>query len=443
LGSKGEAQAVVREAPTWSQFQHGSLELGSELLPTILEALPIGIFIATAQGTAFQCNRMAATLLGRRITSGLPLASFAQRHAIYRAGSGELYPTELLPILRATRGEACAATDLELQRPAGALRLTMQAAPVCDRAGRVIFAVATLVEQPLPALPSSPPPYAESSVPGSGVRAARNLETIGELAAGVAHEINTPMQYIGDNTAFLGVTVRRLLDLAASFERLVKACSGGQAPSPEVVSECERELTQRRLHYLREQAPLAIEQTQSGIDQVRAIVQALKEFSHPGEDEPVLVDINRLVNMATTVTRNAWRYVAELNLELAEDLQPVRGYPQELGQVLINLIVNAAHALEERAETNERHPGTITIRTRSCGDHVEIDVADDGTGIPDAVRDRIMSPFFTTKPVGKGTGQGLPLARKVIVERHQGRLSFESKVGLGTTFTIVLPGAPP
>ncbi len=443
MGIKGDAQSVVREAPTWSQFQHGSAELGSELLPAILDALPIGIFIATAQGTAFQCNRLAASLLGRRITPGLPLASFAQRHAIYRAGTSELYPTELLPILRATRGEACAETDLELQRPTGALRLDMQAAPVCDRVGRVIFAVATLVEQPRPALAPGPPGYSESSIPGSGVRVARNLEAIGELAAGVAHEINTPMQYIGDNTAFLGVTVRRLLDLAGSFERLVKACSGGQAPPPWLVSECERELVQRRLHYLREQAPLAIEQTQGGIDQVRAIVQALKEFSHPGGDEPVLVDVNRLVSMATTVTRNAWRYVAELKLQLSEDLQPVRGYPQELGQVLINLIVNAAHALEERSETNERYPGTITIRTRSSADHVEIDVADDGVGIPEAARDRIMSPFFTTKPVGKGTGQGLPLARKVIVDRHHGRLSFESQVGVGTTFTIVLPGAPP
>lgn len=442
MGIKGDVQSVVREAPTWSQFQHGSVELGPELVSTLLDALPIGILLATAPGTALQCNRLAATLLGR-VTPEASLASFSQRCGIYRAGTDELYPTELLPIHRATRGEACAETDLEVRRAAGALRIEMQAAPVCDRSGRVVFAVATLVEQPRPALGSPPPAYTESSIPGSGVRVVRNLEAIGQLAAGVAHEINTPMQYIGDNTAFLGVTVRRLLELAASLERLVKACQGGQAPSSELLAECERELAQRRLQYLREQAPLAIEQTQSGIDQVRAIVQALKEFSHPGEAEPVLVDVNHLVNMAATVTRNAWRYVAELSLELCDDLPAVRGYPQELGQVLINLIVNAAQALEERPGANERHPGTITIVTRSSGDHVEIDVRDDGVGIPDAVRDRIMSPFFTTKPIGKGTGQGLPLARRVVVERHHGRLSFESQVGVGTTFTIVLPGAPP
>jgi signal transduction histidine kinase len=289
---------------------------------------------------------------------------------------------------------------------------------------------------------SSAPPERgrESLMPGSEIRVSRNLETIGQLAAGVAHEINTPMQYIGDNTAFLDITVRRLLELAGSFERLLGACRGG-TPSEQILGECERELTQRRLGFLRNQAPAAIEQTIEGIDHVRSIVQALKEFSHPGEDTAVLVDINRLVKMASTVTRNAWRYAAQLRLELCEPAPLVSGYPQELGQVLINLIVNAAQAIEERAEReSERRLGNIVIRTRASADDVEIEVSDDGAGIPEAVRDRIMSPFFTTKPAGKGTGQGLPLAQRVVVERHRGRLSFETQVGVGTTFHIALPG---
>jgi len=271
----------------------------------------------------------------------------------------------------------------------------------------------------------------------------QNLEVLGQLTAGVAHEINTPMQYIGDNAQFLGVTVRRLLDLAGSFERLVAACrSGDPIPEP-LLNECQRELVRGRLDFLREQAPTAIEQTQAGIDQVRSIIQALKEFSHPGEDEPTMVDVNHLARMASTVTRNSWRYVAELTLELCDFPRPVRGHPQELGQVLINLIVNAAHAIEECGSGQGDQPlGKITLRSRNVGDTVEVQVQDSGAGIPEAIRDRIMNPFFTTKPIGKGTGQGLPLAQHVIVERHHGRLSFESQVGQGTTFFISLPGCP-
>jgi two-component system, NtrC family, sensor kinase len=275
----------------------------------------------------------------------------------------------------------------------------------------------------------------------NGSRHGPNLEVLGQLAAGVAHEINTPMQYIGDNAQFLGVTVRRLLELAGSFERLLTLGRSGAPVPDQLFDDCQRELTRARLDFLRQQAPIAIEQTQAGIEQVRSIVQALKEFSHPGEDEPTLIDVNHLARMASTVTRNAWRYVAELALDLCEYPRPVRGHAQDLGQVLINLIVNAAHAVEERgAGQGEKPLGKITICTRNTGDTVEIQIQDDGAGIPEAIRDRIMNPFFTTKPAGKGTGQGLPLARQVIVERHHGNLTFESQVGVGTTFFITLPG---
>jgi signal transduction histidine kinase len=451
LGVKSDAQSVVGGALAWNQFHLGSSEFDDDLLPSLLDVMPVGVCLAADTGTLVFGNRAASSLLGRRVKAGVALEALAQRHGIYRAGTDELYPTEDLPLARATRGEGCSADDLELRRGTERVRLVMQAAPLCDRTGRPRFAVATLCERAAAAAPAPAAPSAESSapaelsqeslMPGSEIRTSRNLEALGELTAGVAHEINTPMQYIGDNTAFLDVTVRRLLELAGSFERLLDACRRGQLPSDEILSEYERELTQRRLGFLRTQAPAAIEQTIEGIDQVRSIVQALKEFSHPGEDAPVPVDINRLVQMASTVTRNAWRYAAELDLELCQPPPIVNGYPQELGQVLINLIVNAAHAIEERAAgETDRRLGKITIRTRASADDVEIEVSDDGAGIPEAVRDRIMNPFFTTKPAGKGTGQGLPLAQRVIVERHRGRLSFETEVGVGTTFHIVLPG---
>jgi signal transduction histidine kinase len=447
LGVKSDAQSVIGGALAWNQFQLGSSEFDDELLPSLLDAMSVGVCLAADTGTLVFGNRAASALLGRRVKSGVALEALAKRYGIYRAGTEDLYPAEELPLARAARGESCSADDLELHRGAGRVRLVMQAAPLCDRSGRLRFVVATLRDKAPEAAGVSPASAApdegsqESLVPGSEVRTSRNLEALGELTAGVAHEINTPMQYIGDNTAFLDITVRRLLELAGSFERLLDACRGGQLPSDQLLSECQRELTQRRVGFLRTQAPAAIEQTIEGIDQVRSIVQALKEFSHPGEDAPVPVDINRLVQMASTVTRNAWRYVAELELELCEPPPIVDGYPQELGQVLINLIVNAAHAIEERAAgASDRRLGKIAIRTRANANDIELEVSDDGAGIPEAVRDRIMNPFFTTKPAGKGTGQGLPLAQRVIVDRHQGRLSFETEVGVGTTFHIVLPG---
>jgi signal transduction histidine kinase len=446
LGVKSDAQSVLGGAVAWNQLQLGSSEFDEDLLPSLLDAMPVGVCLAEDTGTLVFGNRAAAALLGRRVKTGVTLEAIAKRYGIYRAGTDDLYPTDELPLARAVRGEGCSADDLELRRGPSRVRLVMEAAPLCDRCGRPRFAVATLRESApaaAPSLASSAPAERrqESVMPGSEIRSSRSLETLGELTAGVAHEINTPMQYIGDNTAFLDVTVRRLLELAASFERLLDACRSGEPPSQQILSECERDLTQRRVGFLRSQAPAAIEQTIDGIAQVRSIVQALKEFSHPGEEAPVPVDINRLVQMASTVTRSAWRYAAELRLELCQPPPIVSGYRQELGQVLINLIVNAAHAVEERnASESDRGLGKIVIRTRANANDVEIEVGDDGAGIPEAVRDRIMTPFFTTKPAGKGTGQGLPLAQRVIVERHRGRLSFETEVGVGTTFHIVLPG---
>jgi signal transduction histidine kinase len=448
LDVKGGLQAVHTGGPAWAPLERsaGEVQLGPELSSGVLDALPFGVFVVTPRGRAVYGNRACEALLGRSFKAGVRLESFARRYGLYRAGSEQLYPAEELPFHLAAQGEPCRAADLE-RRGAQRTRLEMRAQPVRDGAGRVQLVVAIVSE--LGASGTASPPEsalvtcidAAAEAPRESARAETNLEAIGQLTAGVAHEINTPMQFIGDNTAFLGVTIRRLLDLAGSFERLLATCRNERALDETALSAFERDLERSRLGFLREQAPAAVEQALAGVDQVRNIVQALKEFSHPGDEQTVLVDIHHLLRMASTVTRNAWRYAAVLTLDLCDHPPPVRGYPQELGQVLINLIVNAAHAVEERLGGSDRGLGKIVLRTRALPDGLEISIEDDGAGIPEAIRGRIMNPFFTTKPVGKGTGQGLAMARLCVVERHQGRISFESQVGVGTTFRVFLPSA--
>jgi signal transduction histidine kinase len=187
------------------------------------------------------------------------------------------------------------------------------------------------------------------------------------------------------------------------------------------------------------EVPQAIQQSLQGIGRVTTIVRAMKEFSHPGSEEKSDTDLNRAIETTITVARNEWKYVAEVVTDFDPALPLVRCLPGEINQVILNLIVNAAHAIADVVENNGKSKGTITIRTRSQGDRVEIRVSDTGTGIPETIRAKIFDPFFTTKGVGKGTGQGLAIAHSVIVDKHGGTISCETEVGKGTTFVIRLP----
>ena len=267
---------------------------------------------------------------------------------------------------------------------------------------------------------------------------AQKLESIGQLAAGIAHEINTPTQYVGDNVRFLQDAfhdIETLLDKYGDLPRVVR-----EGASPD---EVERLITEAQeqadIEYLREEAPKAIAQSLEGVSRVSRIVLAMKEFSHPGTTEKVSVDINRAVESTITVARNEWKYVADMVTDFDSTLPFVPCLPGELNQVVLNLIINASHAVADARGNDEDRKGTITVRTRNLGDRVLISVGDTGTGIPENIRPRIFDPFFTTKQVGKGTGQGLAIAYSVIVEKHGGEIRFETEVGKGTTFIIVLP----
>ncbi len=188
--------------------------------------------------------------------------------------------------------------------------------------------------------------------------------------------------------------------------------------------------------------PKAIEQSLDGTTRVARIVQAMKDFSHPDAGEKKPVNLNQAIEATATVARNEWKYVAELEMHFDPSLPPVRCLAGEINQVILNLVVNAAHAIADTHVVKQGGKGTIILATRRDGHWVEIRVGDTGGGIPENIRDKVCDPFFTTKPVGKGTGQGLFIAHNVVVEKHGGTLTFETETGKGTTFIIRLPLAP-
>lgn len=270
------------------------------------------------------------------------------------------------------------------------------------------------------------------------VAQSQKLESIGQLAAGIAHEINTPIQYVGDNVQFLQAAFGELEALLLSYEQLYQSAHDGPI-EPAMLSDIEVARQRTDIEYLNHHIPKAVSNSLEGLNRVASIVRAMKEFSHPGSDDKVVTDINRAIESTVTVTRNEWKYVAEMELDLDPDLPGVPCLPGEFNQVLVNLIVNAAHAIADAQSTKRNEKGKIAISTRHDNDCMVLRISDTGSGIPPEIQHRIFDPFFTTKPVGRGTGQGLSLARHIIVTQHGGAIDFESEVGAGTTFIIRLP----
>lgn len=266
---------------------------------------------------------------------------------------------------------------------------------------------------------------------------AQKMESIGQLAAGVAHEINTPIQYIGDNARFAFESYQSLFTIVEEYASQLDTTQEALSWN-ERASRVRTLLEELDIEFLKEEIPKAMSQTIEGVNRVSEIVRAMKDFSHPG-GEKSLADLNKALESTTTICKNRWKYVADLRLELGESLPPVPCYISELNQVFLNLIVNAADAIAEVRKQDSSANGLIVVRTRSDGDWVEVEISDNGTGIPDEIQRRVFDPFFTTKEVGAGTGQGLSLSHDVIVNKHCGEIKFTSKVGQGTSFILRLP----
>jgi PAS domain S-box-containing protein len=265
---------------------------------------------------------------------------------------------------------------------------------------------------------------------------ASRLASVGELAAGIAHEINTPIQYIGDNLRFIGDSIHDFTQALEAAKKLTLLVSMKPDFSAQAI-EFQAVADKVDLEYLLTETPVAVRQSLDGVAQVGRIVLSMKEFSHPGTGTKTMTDINRALENTLVVSRNTWKHVAELIFQPDPELPQVACFPGEMNQVFLNIVVNAAHAIEG---SGKKLPGKLTVTTAKLDDaFVEIRIADTGTGVPESIRDKIFDPFFTTKGVGKGTGQGLAISRDVVVTKHGGQLLLEGKEGEGAIFIIRLP----
>jgi signal transduction histidine kinase len=280
----------------------------------------------------------------------------------------------------------------------------------------------------------------------SELRAAQKLESVGRLAAGIAHEINTPVQFVSDSVHFVSDAFTELAELVASYRALAAAVEQPEREPGQTLRLAQQaRATEERvdLDYSLEHIPKALERSLEGLGRIGAIVRSMKEYAHPDRKEKAAIDLNKNIESTLIIARGEFKHVADLQTDYGA-LPPICCYAGEVNQMILNVVVNAAHAIADAVKGTEAR-GRITVRTRSEGPDVLVSIEDTGNGIPAHARDKIFEPFFTTKEVGRGTGQGLAIAHSV-VEKHGGRISFETEMNVGTTFLIRLPiaeGAKP
>ena len=401
----------------------------------ILNSAGEGIMGVDRQGTMIFVNPAAARMLGWDVAALVGRSMHETVHQTLCDGSAS--PPGECPVCRTLEGDGRSTSGDEVfwRQDGTSFPVEYTGKPIHE-GGQLVGAVITFRD------------ITEKRTLETQLRQAQKLESIGQLAAGIAHEINTPTQYIGDNVRFLDDAFRDLIHVLSACRALREGeARGPEGPapacrSPEGLARVFAAMDEADLEYLVEEIPAAIAQSLDGVRRVSKIVLSMKEFSHPGGHEMQAVDLNKALESTLTVSRNEWKYVAEVATDLAPDLPLVTCIPGDCNQVFLNLIVNAAHAIAEKSQRGEGEMGRITVATRRENDGVIVSVADTGAGIPWAVRSRIFDPFFTTKSVGRGTGQGLAIAHTIITERHGGAIGFESELGRGTTFTVRLPIQP-
>jgi PAS domain S-box-containing protein len=273
------------------------------------------------------------------------------------------------------------------------------------------------------------------------LQSSQRLEAVGHLAAGIAHEINTPIQFVGDNLHFIqGAFENRQAAMGKYDCELKRAVLAGEAPGS-VLESWEKAQEAADMEYMAVEIPKALAQSLGGVERIATIVRAMKAFAHPGQREKVAADLNKALADTLTVARNELKYVANVETDFG-DLPPVVCHLADLNQVFLNLLVNGAQAIGSVMKESGVK-GQIRVKTRMDGNWVTVTISDTGCGIPEAIKSRVFDQFFTTKDVGRGTGQGLALARSIVVDKHGGRIAFEPNLPQGTTFVVSVPIGPP
>jgi PAS domain S-box-containing protein len=437
---KNESEELATSHRVLERYTHrleNEVELSDGKYRTLLRGAKVGILVTDPNGTLVEINERGEAMLGLSRRKALGRILFeGQANA----------PLDVKALLDGLSDGEPVNCEIALKEDDVAREtwLELSVSPVGDQDDRLVLIIARDVTERhrtsdelrskeaalLAAL-------GERAKMATELLQAQKLEAVGQLAAGMAHEINTPTQYIGDNLAFLGTAMAELEPILSAYSELVELTRAG-TDTTDALASVDDLVRYSRLPYLRAEVPRAVEQSLEGIGRVTSIVQAMKEFSHPGTAEKTSFDINRAIRSTVTVARNEWKYVADVELQLSDEIPFIPCLPGEFNQAILNLVINAAHAIGEALEGTDQK-GKIVVKTRAVEGHVEISIADTGRGIPESIRDKVFNPFFTTKEVGKGTGQGLAIARSVIVEKHGGRLFFESTENVGTTFFIWLP----
>jgi len=263
----------------------------------------------------------------------------------------------------------------------------------------------------------------------------QKMETIGVMASGIAHEINTPLQYVIGNSTFIKENVDKLLEFAIQLNKTLDAIT--LENFPDTVRDIQKKIDNLDIGFLTEEIPLATKESMEGLSRIAAIVTSVKRFAHPDSDVFKSIDVRKEITNTITISRNEWKTVAELTSDFADGLPELQCIPSDFNQVVLNLIINAAHALQEKFDGTSEI-GNIHVKAYSDKHHLFVSISDNGAGIQRSIQSKIFSPFFTTKDVGKGTGMGLAIVLKII-EKHKGKIWFESKEGIGTTFYVQFP----
>jgi PAS domain S-box-containing protein len=397
-----------------------------KLLAAVIADVPVAILACDVAGQIFLHNRVADDLFAIApaddSSSEAPM-SYPIGVDIFLPDGVTRVPREEGPLARALRGETVAHMELLATTPGSVARMIVNSARQLVGSNGACLGAVSITQD-----------VTQMKTLERELTQAQKLESIGQLSAGIAHEINTPTQFIGDNIRFLQESFQEVLDLVGTVTALVADHKDGILP----VAPIAAALDGPNVSYLRDEIPKAIAQSLEGIERIAKIVGAMKEFSHPGLEKTPL-DLNHAIASTITVASNEWKYVAEVKTDFDPALPPVPVMPGAFNQVILNILVNAAHAVSAALGEAAPTKGTITVVTRQIEDWVEIRIRDTGCGMPAKIIGRIFDPFFTTKPVGKGTGQGLAIAHDVVVKKHGGTISVDSEPGVGTTFTLRLP----